>query len=364
MRHSQRHLRSWVVLMAILPASVLRPAPGEAQTAAQPITGEPTCRACTIERVLIATINDSTYARGVFVPTAFPFVTADTTFILAGGPGFSELFLADRSGSIVRQVGRRGRGPGEYQFPIHVMENPSSFAVFDPKLHRLTRLSKPALNVTQSVLLPEVGDLKASPVMFPDGSFVLAADIRSRERVGYPLHRFSAKGELLTSFGEEAARPAPAARRPVALAAAADGAVWVVYHTYRLEKWDRSGNLSAVYERRADWLMPRDPGPKQPGDRWSEPVAIEEDVSGRVWVYSILRRWISVNGRVRVDTAPSANSAVIDVIDPRSAALVASSRIDHWRASSTGRALFVIWGREVSSGQHLLDIWGFRLRVR
>ena len=118
------------------------------------ISGEPTCKRCEIERALLATIHDRTFPGGAFVTGGAVHVNRDGTFLVRAGPRMGELFVADESGAITRQIGRQGEGPGEYFRPLSVHELPQAFVVFDPPLGRVTWFARDNLEVTRTARMP------------------------------------------------------------------------------------------------------------------------------------------------------------------------------------------------------------------
>jgi hypothetical protein len=356
-------------------SAVLLAEPLSAQTAAATIVSDrSTCQVCRIERYRLVTVTDSTFPAGALVGPALLYPNADGTFFLVAGPGMQELFAVDRKGNITRRIGRKGQGPGEFMMPLYVLETTTTYVVFDTRLQRMTHLSKNGLRVDRTVAGPKAS-LFASPVALVGGMFAMTGEISTRERTRKPLHFLAAGGRVLQSFGNEL-DAAGLVAAPIALAASRDGGVWVAYpNRYRIEKWDREGNLARVYERHVDWFAPRGPDPVPAGERFATVQGIHEDAQGHLWVHLALRRKVgrpavTQRGRepprnatvARLDADPAYNESVIDVIDPVTASLVASLRVPSWRASSTaGAGLFLQVQRSSTGGQPLLEVWGFRL---
>jgi hypothetical protein len=115
------------------------------------VPDEPSCRSCTIERRLLATLTEGDYPGSLSVFSNVT-VLSDGRFLvgnLSGAPPY----LADRSGVVRRQIGRVGEGPGEYRGMLFGYETLDAFHVLDFALRRWTRLSTRILRfIVQSTL--------------------------------------------------------------------------------------------------------------------------------------------------------------------------------------------------------------------
>lgn len=283
------------------------------------ISGGPTCERCAIERILLATIHDRSFDGGALVGGGAVHVNRDGTFLVRAGRRMEELFLADESGSITRQIGRSGEGPGEYFRPLSVAELPQAYVVFDPALGRVTWLDKESFEVSRTVRMP-AANTGTAPAVFSDGSYVLGAALPTRGGNDLPLHLVTADGDVLRSFGE-----GPYSTN---IAPSGDSAVWVAQvDRYRVAKWHIDGRLLAVYERVADWFPPpADNRSRQAGDRSVRLTEISEDEQGRLWVHTSIRTLREVRGVdattgqersvLRLSPDPATAQEVIEVLDP------------------------------------------------
>lgn len=301
---------------AAVASSILLAASGAAaQTPVQRIDGAPTCGECVIERYLVATIHDET-------------------------------------GSVVRQVGAVGEGPGEFLAPRFVLETSSAFAVLDGRQLRLTLLDKETLEATRTVRMP-VRPATSYPVMFDDGTYVLS---EGSPAVGAaPLHVVGPDGDLLRTFGSwhEGAWPQ-------FLAPSGDRAFWAAYaRGYRLERWSRDGELLQVLERAPEWWAPR-PEELEPGDMYTFVSQIHEDDEGLLWVHVQVVTRKEERGGFFDD--PAGKTSIIEVIDPRRAEVVASTRFPDVAQIGRGHGFLQTVIEETSNGLQLLKIWGNRRR--
>jgi hypothetical protein len=214
------------------------------------VPDEPSCRSCTIERRLLATLTEGDYPGSLSVFSNVT-VLSDGRFLvgnLSGAPPY----LADRSGVVRRQIGRVGEGPGEYRGMLFGYETLDAFHVLDFALRRWTRLSKDSLSLLGSVRLPfGLG----WPAVLPDGSLIVSAAVASREAVGYPLHLVSASGQVIRSFGpvRGTIRTGSPGTEMRIVATATPSTVFVAERTsYRIEVWDTAGTRTRSSCVRAD----------------------------------------------------------------------------------------------------------------
>jgi hypothetical protein len=136
----------------------------------------------------------------------------------------AEVLMHDSAGSVVRTIGRRGGGPGEFQRITALYASSDTLFVFDGVGNRI------AFYDTAGTYLGATA-LPAMPyraITLPGGRFFINANINTAAAVGFPLHILGRDGSILESFGvdEPWYRPdfAHLLRRHVARAQ--DGGVW------------------------------------------------------------------------------------------------------------------------------------------
>jgi hypothetical protein len=346
---------------------VMTPACGSSPDAV--IRGAATCAECTIERYLLATIHDSAFQGGALLEVSEVFVTRDTTFFVLSDLGLtSELFKADRTGRIVSRVGRTGGGPGEFTKPRFVMETPSSYLVLDVRLNRVTHLAKSdlALQGTREILAlgPIIGSF---PVAFDDGSFVIESISDLGDAARKPLHIFSAEGERLRSFGIGDSTRKDRILAPGGPVLSRDGGLWLAeYNRYRVEKWDRDGNLVDVIERETEWFPWPAPEPAA-GQRFATLGGVGQDEDGLLWTHiamrpRIERRLPDGGTRLGVDPDPSHAETIIEVFDPARRTLLASTRMAGWASYAAAGGFYQVEYDASPSGEPLIRVWAYRLR--
>ncbi|MGH7468410.1 MAG: hypothetical protein ACRENP_10545 [Longimicrobiales bacterium] len=311
------------------------------------ITEGQACRGCTIERSLVVTLRDDSVL-GSITKLSTVHVTSNGTYIIgtsdAGVP-----FLANRQGYVVRPIGRRGQGPGEYRGPLLSYETRDSYFIADQLQRRWTKLSKDFEYQGSSRIAVESG-IRAP---LSDGSYVTSGRNTSRSGVGHPLHVTSADGESVYSFGgDHIPVPENVEPRPLRLTIAADTVLWVAHPDhYRLEKWTTKGKRVAVYERQNPWLPTVKPHIADLGAFRITDIRL--DASGRLWVHL---------------TAFGSRNTIIEVIDTSRSSVLATTIIKDWIAPPArlmpgfGTGYLVYYYREASSGEPLIDVFAFELR--
>ena len=296
----------------------------------------PTCAQCVVERYRLATVTDDSLP-GPVGPFATITVTS-TGHILLARLGITTPFLADQRGIVIRQIGREGRGPGEYQQAWYAVESKDGYYVPDIKTARITHLSR-EFEMRSSFTFP-AAQLLTAPVLVDD-RLVVNAEIRTRNSVAQPIHVIAPDGRVVRSFGNGASAQGPLHR---ALAAGAQGTVWVAPRDrYRLEQWDTAGHLRTVVERPVSWFSSSEAAAGNHRIR-----QIYQDKDGLLWVHIILRS--------------ATKATIIEVIDPVRRQVVASGRIEGWGSDPVAGGFYMNRYEESSTGKPRLEVWGFRLR--
>lgn len=290
-----------------------------------------------------------------------------------------EVFSA--SGRHLRTVGRKGEGPGEYQFVRFIAVGAEdSVYVGDLSLIRLSVLS-PTFDYVRSVRLgaPSAIDLD----LMSGGRLVASQDLGVRGRTGLPLRLVGADGEVLTAFGgvdtaTERAGGGDLRRKSVA-AVPGQEAVWSVARVeYRLELWGVDGHARRVLVRNVPWFEPG----RDYGFDFDEPgaaprpgvVTLGLDSLGRLWVPVHVpdERWEEALGTVKgLYGRPTALpvdqdrylDTVVELIDPGQRAVVSSERFDQ-RLVLVGSSGYAWSYGEDDGGFPRVHIWRLRLLGR
>jgi hypothetical protein len=359
----------WVAATAGRPGGATAVAGGEAHSGdgsvpVYIIPGGATC-GCHLQRYIVATITDSLFDGGATLNPLAQVSAASTGEFLVTT---SQLYLADGTGRIVREVGRPGSGPGEFRRPEFALSDNAGHHVFDQRLRRKTRLTPHTFAAGEVAPLPFFSHNAA---MFPDGRYVVAGDFNSPGHAGQPLHLVAADGTILLSFGNKDPTATsglhPDARNRLLrriVAPSGDGAFWAAHPSrYLLEKWDTSGRLLAVYERRASWFPPTDwaviQAPDYDGAALNHPTIarLHEDEQGRLWVQITIRR------RERTlplgQSEPQVFDTIFEVLDLDERQVFAAGFVNTLTWFIRGPFFYHRSYRESASLQPLIDIWAF-----
>ncbi|HEU0055024.1 MAG TPA: hypothetical protein VFQ39_17680 [Longimicrobium sp.] len=365
--------------VAALPLVLLlsAPLPPRAQAVVE-VPDAPACARCRIVFERVATLGgaDDPESPGYDVT-----VERDRAgrFYVAPVVGRDGIAVYAPDGRFLRKIGRKGEGPGEFGFVLEARVGPGdSLYVSDLAPRRLTVLAPGGGAVVRTS--PLLGETR-SFVLGRGGELLAHASIATAARAGYPLHRLSPRGEVLRSFGADAAgvmrpdRPADGFR---VIAPARGGNLWSApINRYRIELWDpREGRLLKTLVRRTDWFPDWHVLPRGYPDLARPVTAVEgirEDASGLLWVFlrTADARWTAAprprdpsreRGVVPMAELHRYLDTVVEVIDPVRGRLVATGRAArHYEAVSLNGTGLVHSRREGADGVELLDVWEVKL---
>ena len=233
---------------------------------------------------------------------------------IAMAESFSDrFFVASRDGSGGRWVGRAGEGPGEYSFVRWVMPSGERLHVFDALLLRRTVLDAVTFDVVRTNRLGSMPiQFGGDALVLDDSTYIINGEIYARDRIGYVLHVFNGKGEVVRSLdelpvvmpGEE-----PIRGNWRSLAPARAGGVWSAWRSeYRIDLWDTaSWTRRRSLARDAPWFPPHNGWGDWHPNRPNDPVVydIMEDSESRLWILLLVAsdRW----SECWVKQPPSAN---------------------------------------------------------
>jgi hypothetical protein len=342
--------------------------PQQRQVPVQVISGGATCE-CRLGRYVVATITDSLYEGGTSLnPLSLVSSTLSGGFFIAGS---AHLWFADRTGHIVREVGRVGRGPGEYRSAQFVLEQRAGHRVYDQRLRRTTLLTRGSLAVAGTAPLPF---FSFDAVLFSDGRSVQSGRHRAPGANGHPLHLIDAAGSVVRSFGGEerwlkAGRENPDSvigehHFQRALAPSGDSAIWVAHtNRYRIEKWDTAGRLIAIYERRSRNFPPIDRTVWEAGEHGGiigvpKIRRLWEDPQGLLWVMTDVKR--RERTKPMGQSEPEIYDTIIEVLDTGQRKVVAAGVINGLVFKMRGPLFYHSTYRESLKLEPLIDIWAFR----
>jgi hypothetical protein len=251
------------------------------------ISEERLCDACSLALRPVATIGGA--LGDPASPRLLPVTLArlhDGGYATAAISG-DEILLYDRAGQFTRSIGRNGRGPGEFQFiwTLYAPVGSGDLIVFDYALGRATVLD-PGTDSAKKLLtgpVPRATDL----VRMDDGTLVVAADVRTRDAAGLPLHVLDARGRIRKSFGAidlHVNDERPSLTKRHISRDESSGSLWAIRpDRYVLERWDTTGRRMSVRQRDVDWFPPRDFEQSEP-DRPPQPYIIDIEIESEIWI--------------------------------------------------------------------------------
>ncbi len=181
-------LRSLAILCGLVPPWM--PAAGQAPP------GILTCPNCRIVLDTVMTIGGANGQAVHLISRGSSFAMDDRGRFLVAGFGSEEFAVFDTTGALLRTVGRRGQGPGEYEFIqnlaaghgfIHVIEASSDRTLLNLDFEFVRSDPTQARSVLSSVALP-------------GGDVIFMSDARLPQSVGHPLHVLRRDGSV-RSFG-------------------------------------------------------------------------------------------------------------------------------------------------------------------
>ena len=239
-----------IALLLALGASVPRGL--FAQAAVQVVSGV-SCLACQVQLRPVVTVGD---ANGPgMLESEYSLVRRDSRgiyYVWASGAPYFWVF--DGQGKIMRRVGQRGQGPGEFRSISGILiGSGDSLYVLDESQRRLSVFS-PRYELVRTVQLGFEAGFRS---VFVGEEILVNSMIRTPELIGYPLHLMNSLGRLTRSFGSTTGVYRPDLRDALEVRelTADAGAVWSAWiNQYVIERWDTVGNLTRVLQREVDWF--------------------------------------------------------------------------------------------------------------
>ena len=269
------------------------------------------------------------------------------------------VFSAD--GTLIKRLGQSGDGPGEFRAVRRVLLGPlDSIYVADWSLR--INVFSPDLNFVR------LRSISNSPsLVLNDGGLIVADQIRTPERIGYPVHSLRPNGELEKSFGVDT----PLYRPDLKLIAnrlaakASSGGIWTLPQgRYLFERWDPHTGLrkqsiavqSSWFKTIAKWSV----------DERNRPASVIESFSeddGLLWVlFRVADTDWAVPPQANTERTISAEEYnrtfdwIIEAVDVMTGQVVASKRFPNvlWgRAPSK----VLVSSRQVVAGASTYDVW-------
>jgi hypothetical protein len=300
------------------------------------------CVQCRISVQKVATLGNEVQAPvGRFHTVAR---LPDGRYALSYDASDDEVLIFEADGRFVRRIGRAGEGPGEFRSIRFLRSAPKGFAALDPRLRRVTFFNA---TLAPSHILPLELTPLGDALVYNDTTIVInAVDLR-RDRIGPLAHVVTPSG-IISSF---AADPEGyrfdlefAASR---LFARSPSGIWIAERTrYRISEYTVDGQQRQNIERRVPWFEPHVTSPGKPGRNGPAAFIIDiQEQGGLLWVMIAVadRNWRAATEGTSARQAYSNENGyfdtIIEVLDSRTGAFVASTRVDEFLAGFHGPLL-------------------------
>jgi len=168
----------------------------QASPAVGRIDGRVTCPECRIVRTPVATLEGDMLNRPLGVA-----ISGSHVLLTTRDGGGTILRFDRRTGRFDGAIGRKGQGPGEFDYPqdMQVIEG-DSLVVYDFLLARYQVLAPGTFSFARSGPLPH-GPSTLSAEMSMDRTMWIAASVVSAAQAGHTIHRYAANGLPIKSFG-------------------------------------------------------------------------------------------------------------------------------------------------------------------
>lgn len=287
---------------------------------------------CEIVLTPIATISEAAVPGDLFMDRPNRVLPLAEKYLVLNG--FDGLVVFDMMGEFLMKIGGQGEGPGEFRMPFPPAVGPGdSVHVYDGIQRRLTV-------VDPDLRFARAQEFRYWPrLVLEDGSYIVPEQIRTPDRIGFPLHRIAPDGEILLSFGTDAPqyRPDMPNLTQLSVGPAADGkAVWAApLGQYVLSKWNPfTGEELTRVEVTSSWFR-ESVRPSPPEERPVPTIqTLWEAPDGLIWVllHDADENWTPELFQERrhqvIDFEYLAliSDYVLEVVDPNDGSVIASRR--------------------------------------
>ena len=296
------------------------------------VVGESDCSECRIELADIVTLGDTTDTTSVLPNAAgrecMVGRLSTGEYVLSGIVGGGFLNVYSDMGKVVRTIGRKGAGPGEFRSGLRVaVGSGDSLYVVDDGNARIQVVSAAG----EYARVFPTKDRYRSFTLLPDDRLLLFRSPSSRENTLY--HGFDRDGREVISFGAPQQPDSALELENGLVSTAPRGRFWTASHwSYDLQRWSGPDTLDLTVTRKVDWfpspsLFSADvyvniPPPPMLLHAW-------EDNSGKLWTYTAVAdpSWKPGMGmRVTPEWQEKTFDTVIEVIDLGTGRLLATHR--------------------------------------
>jgi len=333
----------WLFGVAIGVTGLVLSSPAAAALQAHHQLNGPTCVPCRIDVAREAVLGDD--AAGIVGQQFTIHRDAHGRYLVSHLENADEIVVFDSRGRFLRTVGRRGRGPGEFRGINWITGSDSAVFVFDGLNQTITQYTS-AFELRGVSALP--GQVTGA-VVLSNHIIVLNANIMTRDRAGYALHVLDDRGNIVKSLdgSAEGFRTDFAYMTMRRLARAGAKSFWSApVSAYRFAEYDVAGGVRRDFERNVDWFKPYVSrgivaDPKVPPQPMLKDIHVDRDgllwvivnVADPAWHKAVVPDPIGPTGYGWNGNWNQFFDTIVEVIDPASAQVIASRRLDQclWR---------------------------------
>jgi hypothetical protein len=262
----------------------------------------------------------------------------------------------DSTGRFVRDIGRRGSGPGEVQAVSAVAPaGGDTVAFWDATLRRLSYFDGNGRFLKETRLF-------AGPALwfaFVPGERIVARGRLAPDHPRARAHVLSRSGKVLLSFADDRST----IEETLAITIGA-GHVFVVDAFARVfQEYDFAGNLKDRFAIKSDWFDAADHAePVRPGGPPPRMVTqrIDVDAAGRLWVFTLVPRpdWErglrrAPSGRGYIEDVARARQTRIEVLDPTRHRVLATITVPHIQLIPLGNGYLGAYGESADADPEL-----------
>jgi hypothetical protein len=271
----------------------------------------------------------------------------------------------DSLGRLMRAIGKRGPGPGEFRGIVDVRIGPGDSVLIADQRNNLQWFT-PDLRYHRSVRVPNPSSF-AHALVQDDGTIIMQTLVDR-------LVAISPTGVVQDTIALRSARASgrcPSCEIRSLSSAMQKGRFWsTVANRYEIELLDSAGKVLRTLSRRPGWFAPWDFVRVNRASERQPPLPrmgrIREGPDGLLWVAVTVAdaQWTFVPPGVFTHTADNrAIDVMLAVIDPKTGELLAERRLPS-AIGFVGRGNLVFTAAEHASGYVFADIWRVSLERR
>ena len=330
-----------------------------------------TCRTCRIEAVPFAVLGSPADSASLDHHAS---IVIKRDRIYASAVAFrGPVAVYDRVGKQIGQIGRAGKGPGEFS-SLAILRSGfgDTIYVFDQLNRRYSTMLTSGKYISSHSFRGDLHDV----VYLTGGVFVLQSNIRNRDFVAVPL-QIVRKDSVLAAFdgpdSEYIVSDVFTLGRVLSRGLDANSFWAARMNRYELQMWSAGPRLHSVVSRRASWFKPWDGNAGNPFEKRTSPIlnGIWVDQNRRVWTMTMVpdRRWAKSNyvsgteRRISADERKKLYDTIVEVIDVEKGVVLARQRFEHplLRVDPTP---YVFTTQETADGDVQVAIYNLRLRMK